>query len=300
MTDTSVTPPLSAALLDLLDLTPAEEQPVSPVTAIFEGASHEFPGRSVFGGQVMAQAVVAAGRTIPEGRSVHSMHAYFLRPVDAALPLRFDVEAMRDGGSFSTRRVSVRQSGEVVLALLASFQEMQPGLEHQEQMPEAPDPESLPSTHDLLGAIPHPMADFMANHRPVDIRYVDDPVYLQAAAQESATQMTWMRLPGPLDASPLLHSAIAAFASDYTPFDVMLRRHGLSWVTPGLRMATLDHTMWFHSVPDVSDWMLYVQETPSMTGGRGLSTGRLFARTGELIATVGQEGMIRIPAPDGP
>ena len=298
---------IAAGLVDLLDLRPVDAAGAasSPTAiAVYEGDSSPQPGGHVFGGQVMGQAVTAVGRTVPEGRRIHSMYSYFLAPGDPAHPIRFQVDALRDGGSFSVRRVLALQPGRrddegerTILAMTASFQEEQEGLEHSERAPEAPAPEGLPTTAEVLAGIDHPVAEYWSTQRPIDIRHVTDPIYLRPDANGGAgdTQMVWMRTLAPVDADPLLHDAILAFASDYTPFEPILRRQGLSWMTPGLKMATIDHAIWWHRHVRADEWLLYVQRSPSASGGRGLTHGQIFDRSGELVATVTQQGMIRAP-----
>lgn len=298
---------IAAGLVDLLDLRPVDAAGAasSPTAiAVYEGDSSPQPGGHVFGGQVMGQAVTAVGRTAPEGRRIHSMYSYFLAPGDPAHPIRFEVDALRDGGSFSVRRVLATQPGRTeeegertILAMTASFQEEQEGLEHAEHAPEAPDPEGLPTTAEVLAGIEHPVAEYWSTQRPIDIRHVTDPIYLRPDANGGTidAQMVWMRTLAPVDADPLLHDAILAFASDYTPFEPILRKQGLSWMTPGLKMATIDHAIWWHRHVRADEWLLYVQRSPSASGGRGLTHGQIFDRSGELVATVTQEGMIRAP-----
>ena len=298
---------IAAGLVDLMDLRPVEAAGAasSPTAvAVYEGDSSPQPGGHVFGGQVMGQAVTAVGRTVPEGRRIHSMYSYFLAPGDPAHPIRFEVDALRDGGSFSVRRVLATQPGRTeeegertILAMTASFQEEQEGLEHAEHAPEAPDPEGLPTTAEVLAGIEHPVAEYWSTQRPIDIRHVTDPIYLRPDANGGTidAQMVWMRTLAPVDADPLLHDAILAFASDYTPFEPILRKQGLSWMTPGLKMATIDHAIWWHRHVRADEWLLYVQRSPSASGGRGLTHGQIFDRSGELVATVTQEGMIRAP-----
>ncbi|TDP77036.1 acyl-CoA thioesterase-2 [Brachybacterium sp. AG952] len=298
---------IAAGLVDLLDLRPVDAAGAasSPTAiAVYEGDSSPQPGGHVFGGQVMGQAVTAVGRTAPEGRRIHSMYSYFLAPGDPAHPIRFEVDALRDGGSFSVRRVLATQPGRTeeegertILAMTASFQEEQEGLEHAEHSPEAPDPEGLPTTAEVLAGIEHPVAEYWSRQRPIDIRHVTDPIYLRPDANGGTidAQMVWMRTLAPVDADPLLHDAILAFASDYTPFEPILRKQGLSWMTPGLKMATIDHAIWWHRHVRADEWLLYVQRSPSASGGRGLTHGQIFDRSGELVATVTQEGMIRAP-----
>ena len=296
---------ITADLIDLLDLRPAEVDPslASPATvAAFEGDSSPQPGGHVFGGQVMGQAITAVGRTTPPGRRIHSTYSYFLAPGAAEHPIRFEVDALRDGGSFSVRRVLATQPGRgpeeerrTILAMTASFQDEQDGLEHQERAPEAPDPEGLPTTAEVLAGIEHPVARYWSTQRPIDIRHVTDPIYFRPDAAGSDSQMVWMRTIAPVQAQPLVHDAILAFASDYTPFEPILRRQGLSWITPGLRMATINHAIWWHRHVEADQWLLYVQRSPSASGGRGLTHGQVFDRAGDLVATVTQEGMIRAP-----
>ena len=298
---------IAAGLVDLLDLRPVDAAGAasSPTAiAVYEGDSSPQPGGHVFGGQVMGQAVTAVGRTVPEGRRIHSMYSYFLAPGDPAHPIRFEVDVLRDGGSFSVRRVLATQPGRTeeegertILAMTASFQEEQEGLEHAEHAPEAPDPDGLPTTAEVLAGIEHPVAEYWSTQRPIDIRHVTDPIYLRPDANGGTidAQMVWMRTLAPVDADPLLHDAILAFASDYTPFEPILRKQGLSWMTPGLKMATIDHAIWWHRHVRADEWLLYVQRSPSASGGRGLTHGQIFDRSGELVATVTQEGMIRAP-----
>ncbi|PMC75184.1 MULTISPECIES: acyl-CoA thioesterase II [unclassified Brachybacterium] len=302
---------VASSLVDLLNLEPVplEEHLAAPTTvAAFRGDSSPQPGGHVFGGQVMGQAVTAVGRTVPEGRRIHSMYSYFLAPGDPEHPIRFQVDALRDGGSFSVRRVLATQPGRdggderTILAMTASFQEQQEGLEHFERAPEAPDPEGLPTTAEVLADIDHPVAQYWATQRPIDIRHVTDPIYLRPdpASDMADAQMVWMRTLAPVNAPALTHDAILAFASDYTPFEPILRRQGLSWITPGLRLATVNHAIWWHQHVDANDWLLYVQRSPSAAGGRGLAQGHMFDRSGALVATVTQEGMIRVKPQQGP
>jgi acyl-CoA thioesterase II len=263
---------------------------------VFVGASQRQPHGRVFGGQVLGQTVVAAGRTVDPARPVHSMHAYFLRPGDSSEPITFAVERLRDGRSFSARRVHAIQYGKPILSMIASFQADSPGVEHQDEMPEVPAPEDLPTTAELLGSVDHPVARYWAHERPVDIRHVEQPVYWQPDEQRVARQAVWMRVPETLPDDPLLHRAVLGYASDYTLLESVLRRHGLTWATPGLKAASLDHAMWWHRPARADEWLLYVQASPSASGARGLGIGRMFSRDGRLVASVGQEGMLRAPA----
>jgi acyl-CoA thioesterase-2 len=262
----------------------------------FLGRTQWMPHGRVFGGQVLAQALTAATRTIDPTRHVHSLHSYFLRPGDIEKDIRFSVEILRDGKSFSARRVHALQDDKPIFSMIASFQEDSPGLEHSESMPEnVPAPETLPSAADLLGKIDHPAARYWSSARPFDLRHVTEPVYLTPAKQQVANQMIWFRSLTPMPTGFQMHAAALAYASDYSILESILKRHGLSWAHPGLSSASLDHAMWFHRPTKVDQWHLYVQESPSAQGGRGLSIGKIFDQQGNLVASVAQEGMVRIP-----
>lgn len=263
---------------------------------IFTGPSQWMPHGRVFGGQVLAQSLVAATRTVDGVRNVHSMHGYFLRPGDIRLPITFSVDRLRDGRSFSTRRVQAYQNGDPIFSMIASFQEPALGIDHQEASPtDIPGPESLPSAAELMGANPHPVAQFWAKARPFDIRHIPSPIYFNVEGEHIAKQAVWMKALGPMPEDPILHQAALAYASDYSILEPIFRRHGISWAHPGLSSASLDHAMWFHRPVRVDDWLLYVQDSPSASGSRGLSLGKIFSRDGILVATVAQEGMVRVP-----
>ncbi|MEA9986215.1 MULTISPECIES: acyl-CoA thioesterase [Subtercola] len=261
---------------------------------IFTGPSEWTPLGRVFGGQVLAQAIVAADRTVDDSRMVHSTHGYFLRPGDVRLPITFSVERIHDGRSFSTRRTQAYQNGLPILSIIASFQNEDEGLDHQADMPTGiPEPETLRSADDIVAQIDHPLARGWAHRRPFDIRYVTSPVFFEADPAHVAHQAVWIKSLGPLPDDPTLHRAALAYASDYTILESVLRRHGATWASPSLKMASLDHAMWWHRPARADEWLLYVQESPSASGGRGLSLGRMFSRDGTLVASVAQEGMIR-------
>jgi acyl-CoA thioesterase-2 len=265
---------------------------------IFTGPSQWMPQGRVFGGQVLAQSLVAAVRTVPDERIVHSMHGYFLRPGDVNHPITFSVDRIHDGRSFSTRRTQAYQNGVPILSMIASFQDDDDGLEHHLDMPtDLPDPESLPRTSDTLGHIDHDFARHWANDRPFDMRHVPSSIYLSVDGEHTSKQMIWMKTFEPIPDDPDLHRAALAYVSDYSIMEPVLRRHGLAWATPGLKVASLDHAMWWHRFGRVDEWMLYVQDSPSAQGGRGLSTGSIYSREGLLLATVAQEGMVRVPRP---
>ena len=263
---------------------------------IFEGPSQWMPHGRVYGGQVLAQSLVAAARTIDAGRPVHSMHGYFLRAGDIRLPITFSVDRLRDGRSFSTRRVQAFQEGEPIFSMIASFQDVDPGLDHQDAFPQGiTQPEDLPTAAVLMGDNPHPVAQYWAKARPFDMRHVESPIYFTVEGKQVASQAVWLKSLGPLPDADALHTAALAYLSDYTILESIYRRHGIAWAHPGLKTASLDHAMWFHRQARVDDWLLYVQESPSAQGGRGLALGRLFTRDGVLLATVAQEGMVRVP-----
>lgn len=282
-----------AGLLATLDLTDTGARTTED---IFTGPSEWQAHGRVFGGQVLAQSVVAAARTVPDDRPIHSMHGYFLRPGDIALPITFSVDRIHDGRSFTTRRTQAYQQGVPILSMIASFQTEDEGLEHQAPMPDdIPDPESLPSPADSLKGIDHPIAKAWANDRPFDIRHVPSPIWLSVEGPHVAHQAVWIKAIGELPDEPNLHRAALAYLSDYTLLEPILRAHGKAWATPGLKVASLDHAMWWHRFGRVDEWMLYVQESPNAIGGRGLSLGRIYSREGVLLASVAQEGTIRVP-----
>lgn len=264
---------------------------------IFIGPSQWMPHGRVFGGQVLAQCLIAAERTVDNERPPHSLHGYFLRPGDINEPITFSVDRLRDGRSFSTRRVQAFQKGEPIFSMIVSFQDQDPGLEHQDAFPEnIPDPETLPSAAELIGENPHPVAQYWAKARPFDMRHVGSPIYFKVDKdQQVPHQAVWIRALGELPKNDALHRAALAYASDYSILESIYRAHGIAWSHPGLKSASLDHAMWFHRAPKVDEWMLYVQESPSAQGGRGLALGRIFSRDGNLLATVAQEGMVRVP-----
>ena len=266
----------------------------------FTGTSLSRPGGRVFGGQVLAQALLAAGRTVPEGRLPHSLHGYFLRPGDADLPISFGIERMRDGRSFSARRTHAFQNGrpdQPILSMITSFQDEQAGFEHADPMPVAPPPDEVGSAHDLLEAIDHPLARFWLQESAFDLRHVEASLYLHPAPERTGRQMVWMKARGVVPDDELMHRALLAYACDEILLEPVMRRQGLSLTTPGLSIASLDHAMWWHRSARVDQWLLYVQGTPSAQGGRGLGTAKVYTESGSLVASIAQEGMFRVPAP---
>lgn len=261
----------------------------------FVGQNVYQPFGRVFGGQVLGQSLMAAGRTVEAERAPHSLHAYFLRPGDPDVPIEFAVERLRDGRSFSARRTHALQHGRPILSMIASFQTPDTGVDHADAMPEAPDPDQVPTTAEVLAGIDHPAAAYWSHARPMDVRNIDEPIYLRPAERRDAESAVWLRTPAGLPDEPLLHAAVMAFASDYSLLESVLRRHGVAWSTPGLKIASLDHAMWFHRPARVDDWLLYTHRSPSASSARGLVTGSMFDRSGALVATVAQEGMVRLP-----
>ncbi|SBS70741.1 Acyl-CoA thioesterase 2 [uncultured Microbacterium sp.] len=284
-----------AGMLAVLDLASSDARTTED---IFTGVSQHMPTGRVFGGQVLAQAVVAAERTLPDDRTAHSMHGYFLRPGDSTSGLTFSVDRIHDGRSFSTRRTQAYQEGVPIFSMIASFEREAPGLEHRAAMPDGvPAPERIDSIEDRLPGL-HPMTRRFFADNPIELRHVSSPIYLAVDGEQVAHQAVWMRTRRAIPDDPRLHRAALAYMSDLTIQESVLRAHGIAWSQPGLKVASLDHAMWWHRPGRVDDWLLYVQESPSARGGRGLSTGRIYTREGELIASVAQEIMVRVPAAD--
>ncbi|MFC3689942.1 acyl-CoA thioesterase [Aquipuribacter hungaricus] len=260
----------------------------------FVGQNVLQPFGRVFGGQVLGQALMAAGRTVEADRAPHSLHAYFLRPGDPEVPIDFAVERLRDGRSFSARRTHALQHGRPILSMIASFQTPAEGVEHADPMPEVPDPEDVPTTAEVLAGIDHPAARYWSHERPMDVRNVGGAVFLEPSEDRSPDGTVWLRTPASLPDEPLLHAAVMAFASDYSVLEPVLHRHGIAWSTPGLKIASLDHAMWFHRPARADEWLLYRHHSPSASNARGLVQGSMFDRSGRLVATVAQEGMVRL------
>ncbi|MBK1788648.1 acyl-CoA thioesterase II [Prauserella cavernicola] len=274
-------------LVGLLDLEKIEEN-------IFRGVSPPHSPTRVFGGQVAGQALVAAGRTVPEERTVHSLHAYFIRPGDPKVPIVYEVDRIRDGRSFTTRRVTAVQHGKAIFALSASFQLDEDGVEHSEQMPDVPDPESLPTLLERTGEYADKLG-LRAQPRPIDIRYVNDPPWVtRESGERPSRNQVWMRADGMLADSQLLHVCVLTYASDMTLLDSVLASHGVYWDLDRVLGASLDHALWFHRPFRADEWFLYDSGSPTASGARGLATGRFFSRDGRHLATVVQEGLIRV------
>jgi len=273
-------------LVKLLDLEPIEVN-------IFRGVSPDEQRQRVFGGQVAAQALMAAGRTVERGR-VHSLHSYFLRPGDPNVPILYEVDRIRDGRSFTTRRVVAIQHGQAIFNLAASFHVEEEGpLEHQFTMPEVPDPESLPSLAERLEPYRDKLADWFARPHPIDQRHIGELPWMQHDRLEPM-QRLWIRADGTLPDDPLLHSCIAAYASDMSLFDTMLAPHEVRWDDADFMGASLDHCMWFHRPFRADEWLLYDMDSPTAYGARGLARGFLYTRDGRLAVSMVQEGLMRL------
>jgi acyl-CoA thioesterase-2 len=265
---------------------------------IFRGRSPQNSWKRVFGGQVIAQALVAASRTV-EGRGPHSLHAYFILPGDPLVPIVFEVDRIRDGRSFTTRRVVAIQHGKAIFSLSASFQVDEQGIEHSLAMPAAPDPDSLPNPIDLLRfageKVQQRMQGFFDRIRPIEIHPIDLSRYAPGArgVPREPRQSLWIRIAGPLPDDPAIHRAALAFLSDMTLLDTTLVAHGFAVSDPEFQVASLDHALWFHRPCRADEWLLYVQDSPNSGGSRGLTRGLLYTRSGVLAASVAQEGLIR-------
>jgi acyl-CoA thioesterase-2 len=286
--------PVSQAAVDdlvrVLDLEPIEVN-------IFRGMSPDEDRQRIFGGQVAGQALVAAARTVPDDREVHSLHGYFLRAGDPRVPVLYEVDRLRDGGSFTTRRVVAIQHGKVIFNMAASFQVPEDGFDHAFPMPDAPPPEDLPTLRERLERAGVPLTPWLSRDRPIDIRHVDPSgpgsTPEQLRRPRDPHHHVWLRADGRLPDDPIVHTVVLTYASDMTLLDTSLLPHGGSWADPSVFMASLDHAMWFHRPFRADDWLLYAQDSPDASGGRGLSRGLVFTRDGTLVATVIQEGLIR-------
>ena len=274
-------------LISLLDLEPIEVN-------LFRGLSPDEDRQRVFGGQVAGQALVAAARTIEEpGRLVHSLHAYFVRPGDPKVPIVYEVDRIRDGKSFSTRRVVAIQHGRAIFNLQASFHDQEPGLDHQNAAPlDVPAPETLPNFQERMAPYKDKIGPMYDTPRPIDVRYVNgDP--MSRGSQPTNGQKVWMRASGSLPSDPTLHACIVTYASDMTLLDTTLLPHGRNWFD-GVQMASLDHAMWFHRPFRADDWLLYEQHAISSSSARGLAAGSIYNAEGHLAINVVQEGLIRL------
>jgi acyl-CoA thioesterase-2 len=279
---------VTKALDDLLDILDLESIEVT----LFRGRSPQDRRQRVFGGQVAGQALVAAGRTVDIDRSVHSLHAYFLRPGDPMVPILYEVDRIRDGRSFTTRRVIGIQHGQAIFNLSASFHVHEDGYQHQLPMPDAPDPEPLPTLQERMKPIANELGDWWGRPRAIDIRYVDEPRQM-SKEKRAPRQRVWFRADGELPDDPMLHAVVVAYASDMTLLDSIYLPHGVGWEAAGMLGASLDHAMWFHQPFRADEWLLYDQESPTAWGARGLARGTIFRRDGALAVSVVQEGLLR-------
>jgi acyl-CoA thioesterase-2 len=283
-----------ASLLRLLDLEAIE-------TNIFRGVSPKDRWQRVFGGQVLGQALVAAGRTV-EDRTCHSLHAYFLRAGDPKTPILYEVDRSRDGHTFSARRVVAIQNGLPIFTVSASFERADQGLEYQTPMPDVPPPESLKTEQEwrseIVSQLPEQVRGWFLRIRPIEIRPVEPPNRF-AQGKYPPKQIVWFRAAAPMPDSPALHQCVLAYASDMTLLDTSLLPHGYNLFSSGLQLASLDHAMWFHRPFRADEWLLYVQESRSASGSRSFNQGEIFRRDGVLVASVAQEGLVRIRTSKG-
>jgi acyl-CoA thioesterase-2 len=282
--------PVVDALVKVLDLEAIEVN-------IFRGRSPQVSHQRVFGGQVAGQALVAAGRTVDADRAVHSLHSYFIRPGDPKVPIVYTVERARDGRSFSIRRVTAIQHGEPIFVLAASFQLRQGGIDHQAPMPDVPLPDELPTLEERYAGYDEVAAWFERVPRPFELRYVDDPPWVQRShgPRGDGPHRIWLRADGRLPDDPLIHVCALTFASDLTLVETVLVHHGLAIGLDPVVTASLDHAMWFHRPFRADEWFLYDMASPSASGGRGLAMGKIFSLDGRHIVSVVQEAMLRVP-----
>lgn len=278
-----------AELLDLLRLERIEQN-------LFRGQSQDLGWGAIFGGQVLGQALSAAAQTVPEGRQVHSLQGYFMRQGDAHRPVVYEVDPIRDGHSFTTRRVVAIQGGHAIFSLSCSFQVEEAGFSHQNLMPEVPGPDGLPSELELArrfaDRIPAVLRERALADRPIEIRPVQHVNLLNPVAGPARRQL-WYRAKDKLPDDPAVHRYMLAYASDFNFLVTAMLPHGVSWLTPGMQVSSLDHAMWFHRPFRMDEWLLYDMESPSASGARGLVWGRFYNQEGTLVASVAQEGLMR-------
>ncbi len=288
-----MTHPCVAELIELLKLERLEDN-------LFRGASRDIGTKHVFGGQVLGQALSAAQQTVDPARAAHSLHGYFLRAGDIDAPIVYSVERARDGSSFSSRRVVAIQHGQPILNCAVSFQIDEPGMEHQSSMPDVPKPEDLPPLQPLpageLAKLPEKLQRWLGLDGPFEFRYVWPRDELHPA-KRPAYQHIWFRLVDRIEDGESLQRALLAYASDFHFIGTALLPHGVSYLTPKLQMASLDHALWFHRPFRVDHWLLYACDSPTAQGARGLVRGQIFNRDGVLVASAAQEGLIRLRTP---
>lgn len=290
---------MSAVLDELVSLLAPERLEEN----LFRAQSQDLGWGIVFGGQVLGQALAAAAQTVPAERHAHSLHAYFLRPGDVSRPIVYDVDRIRDGGSFTTRRVVAIQHGKAIFNLDASFQQPEEGFSHQHSMPAAPPPESVRTEQEryapLAERVPSPLRERLLSERPFELRLVGAPANPLQPEKSPPAAAVWLRANGSLPDDAALHRYLLAYVSDYAFLGTALRPHGVSWLTPGMQVASLDHAMWFHRPFRVDEWLLHSMDSPSAHGARGLVRGSIFDTAGRLVASTAQEGLMRFRG-DGP
>ncbi len=275
-------------LIKLLAVKPLE-------TNVFIGQSQDLGFRSVFGGQVLGQSLMAACKTV-ENRPIHSLHAYFLRPGLATEPIFYEVDQIRSGRSFSTRRVVAKQGGMAIFNMSASFQAVEEGFTHQGQVPSIPGPDGLPSELELARKVKHKIPEHLREKftcdRPIEIRNID-PINPFNPHKRPAKKYSWLKAIHDVPDDPIINAALLSYASDFGLATTALLPHGESFFSPNLQVASLDHAMWFHRAAKVDQWLLYEKDAPSASGGRGFNRGQIFTADGILVASVAQEGLIR-------
>lgn len=276
-------------LIALLSLEKIEED-------LYRGQSQDPGWGTVYGGQVIGQALYAALNTVPEERPVHSLHAYFLRPGDVSRPIVYQVQRSRDGGSFTSRHVTAIQAGHPIFDMSASFQKATPGFEHQVEMPKVPAPEDTPTEQERYTKQAHKFPEFLRERvlaeRPIEMRVVNEPDVFNRT-KEPAERHVWLRTPAKLPDTPVLHQAMLAYASDYAFLTTALKPHGESWLSGKLQIASVDHTIWFHAPFRADEWLLHTITSPWAGNARGLTLGRVYTRDGRLVASTAQEGLMR-------
>ncbi len=284
---------MSSAVADLLSILDLEELDLN----LFRGRSPQSGWQRVFGGQVIGQALVAAVRTVDASRPPHSMHAYFLLPGDPKVPIIYDVDRMRDGGSFTTRRVTARQHGHPIFSMLVSFHGEEAGLDHQAPMPDVPGPESLPSEAEVrekvLPSMPDPVRRYYERERPIELRPVEFGRYLGKKIPDGKFHV-WMKTTGKLPDDPAIHRCVLAYTSDMGLLDTALVPHGRTLFEKEFMAASLDHALWLHRPFRADEWLLYAQDSPNLHGSRGFARGLIFKQDGTLVASVAQEGLVRL------
>jgi acyl-CoA thioesterase II len=284
---------MSSAVSDLLSILDLENLEYN----LFRGRSPQAGWQRVFGGLVISQALVSATRTVPDDRKVHSLHAYFLLPGDPKIPIIYEVDRIRDGKSFTTRRVVATQHGHAIFALSASYHVDESGFEHQAKMPDVPHPEDLPSEAEIkttmFKLLPDPVRQYYEKERPIELRPVEYGRYASREPMEAKFNV-WIRATSKLPDDPAIHNSVLAYASDMTLLDTALVAHGRTIFEPDIMPASLDHAMWFHRPFRADEWLLYSQESPNASNACGFTRGLIFKQDGTLVASVAQEGLIRV------